>query len=137
MPVDENVPKPVPPDEQPVRPVSEWKLIGTVILMLLTAIAYLAMYSIGPEFERLFAGFGADTPLLTEVVIATYTYYGLFLLIGFIPCVLLFRNRSVAGTDSERYFMLVAVGFGLSLALLALFVIAMYAPIFKLGAAVG
>jgi cytochrome b561 len=118
------------------QPIDTWKLVLSIVLTIVSAAIYVAIFVGGAEFRGLFHGFGTDLPVLTRFVLATHKYYGVLILVGLIPCVALLRNRNRFIVDSNRLFMWVVASFGLSFFLMGVFVIAMYLPIFQLGAEV-
>lgn len=129
---------PEPPNdaETTPQPVKLWMLILSIVLTLLSAAIYVAIFTSGAGFRDLFRGFGAELPVLTRVFLVSYQYYGLLILVGLIPCGLLLWNRSRSVADSNRLFQLVYASFGLSLFLLGVAVTAAYLPVFQLGAVV-
>ena len=120
--------------ENTCQPVRSWKLFLSIALTVVSAAIYVAISVGGLEFRDLFRGFGADLPVLTRFVLATYKYYGVLIFIGLFPCVSLLWNRNRLVADSNRLFMWVIVSFGLSFSLMSVFVTAMYLPIFQFGA---
>jgi len=129
---------PEPPDgtENIRQPVKLWMLILSVVLTVLSAVIYLAIFFSGAEFKEIFQNFGAELPLLTRLFLVSYQYFGVLILIGLVPCVLLLRNRKRTVVHSNRLFMLVFASFGISLLVLSASVIAAYMPVFELGAPV-
>lgn len=123
--------------ENRARPtVKPWVPILSITLTGMSVAIYVGIYVSGQGFEELFRGFGADLPALTAVVLAYHKYFGVLALIGLVPCVLLLANRTLSVEDGHRLFALVLAGFGLSLAVLAVFTVAVYLPIFQLGSVV-
>jgi hypothetical protein len=129
---------PEPPDgtENICQPVKLWMLILSVVLTVLSAVIYVAIFFSGTEFKEIFQGFGAELPQLTRFFLVSYQYFGVLILIGLVPCVLLLRNRKQPVVHSNRLFMLVFASFGISLFVLSASVIAAYMPVFELGAPV-
>jgi hypothetical protein len=129
---------PEPPEgaENTCQPVKLWVLVLSVALTILSAIIYMAIFVSGQGFRDLFQGFGADLPALTHYFLIAYQYFGLLIMIGLIPCVLLLWNRNCPVVQSNRLFTIVVASFALSMFLLSVSVIAAYLPIFKLGAVV-
>lgn len=122
--------------DQERQPVKTWVLVLCVALTIVSIAIHAAIYFGVRGFQDLFRGFGADLPLLTRIVMASAKYYGLLVLVGLVPCVLLLYNRTRLIHESNRLFVLVLVSFGLSFGLLVVYVIAAYLPIFQLGAVV-
>jgi hypothetical protein len=116
------------------QPVRSWILVLSIVLTLVSAAIYITIFIGGIEFRDLFRGFGADLPVLTRFVLATYKYYGVLIFVGLVPCVSLLWNRNRLVVDSNHLFMWVIVSFGLSFSLMSMFVTAMYLPIFQIGA---
>lgn len=120
--------------ENTVEPIGTWKLVLSIVLTIVSAAIYVAIFVGGTEFRGLFHGFGTDLPVLTRFVLATHKYYGVLILVGLIPCVALLRNRNRFIVDSNRLFMWVVASFGISFFLMSVFVTAMYLPVFQFGA---
>ncbi len=118
------------------QPVKAWMLILSVVLTLISAVIYVAIFFNGAGFQDLFRGFGTELPALTRFFLASYQYYGVLILIGLVPCSLLLWNRNRSVAESNRLFRLVFASFGLSLFLLSVSVAAAYLPIFELGSVV-
>lgn len=101
---------------------------------LLAAIAIAAGVNfIVPHFEDVFRNFGAELPLLTRLFVeARYAFFGLPLIVlaawAWTP------RRTPPG--NERGIVALVIGVGLGVVLLPLCLIAMYLPIFQLGAMV-
>ena len=129
---------PEPPDESEDinQPVNLWMLILSVLLTSMCVAIYVAIYFSWAGFQDLVQGFGADLPALTRFFISSYQIYGVLILIGVIPCVLLLWNRNRPVAESNRLFRLVFASFGISLFVLSVSVTAAYLPVFKLGAVV-
>jgi len=117
-------------------PVRSWMLVVSAVSVLASGAIYLTVFMVGQGFENLFRGLGPNLPVLTKLVLASYQLCGLLFLVAFLPCVMLFRNRVDFVAKNNRRFMLVLVGFGLSFSILNIFVVAMYLPIFEIGAGV-
>lgn len=117
------------------NPIPGWMLSASVASVLLSAAIYAVVYVKGAGFEELFKGFGADLPAFTRVVLASYKWYGVLLLVGIVPTVALFRNRKSFTGNRNLLFAPVVVSFHLSLLMLSILVAAAYLPIFQLGSA--
>lgn len=87
-----------------------------------------------PQFASLFAGFGADLPRLTQFVLNTRMPIWALLFLGFLVQLGLLIRLLSARTFAARRLTLTTSGFNIAGQLVLL--IAMYAPIFKLGAVV-
>ena len=126
-----------PEGAENVRQVfSSFKLILSVALTAVSAVIYVVIFVGTLEFRDLFLGFGAKLPVLTQFVLASYNYFGLFLLVGLIPSVRLVWNRNRSVVEKNRLFTMIIVSFALSISLMGVFVVAMYMPIFQLGTVV-
>lgn len=128
------LPDPPGAAEDERRPVQSWMLVVSAVMVLASAAIYFWIFMVGQSFQNLFRGFGAALPVLTKLVLASYQMYGLLFFVVLLPCALLFLNRVDFVAENSRKFKLVIVGFGLSLSILAVFSIAMYLPIFQMGA---
>jgi len=117
-------------------PVKTWLLAFSVFLTAATGAIYFAIDLSVKAFSDLFGGFGADLPFLTSVLIDYSHYFVVFTVGALISLVLFFRERRSDSIDANRYFSWIVWCFGLSFVLLGLFTVAMYLPIFKLGATV-
>ena len=113
-------------------PIEAWKLAAALVSVMITGVFYSILLLMAPSFEGLYAGFGAELPAITEILLAIYPTFGLLVLIGLVPCIMLLMDRS--RPDADRLMTIIVVGFGLSSILFAAFVFAMYYPVFKAGA---
>jgi len=116
------------------QPVKLWMLTLSVVLTSVSAAIYAAIFFSGAGFQDLFQGFGADLPALTRFFLSSYQIYGVLILIGLIPCVLLLWNRNRPVAESNRLFRLVFASFGISLFVLSTSITAVYLPVFRIGA---
>lgn len=121
------------PSDGKGQPISWWMLFWSVLAVLLSAAVYLKIFLMGEDLRSLYRGFGTELPFLTQYVLASYRYFGILTLVGLVPCVSLLVNRCGLGGDEVPYFVVVLAGFGLSLAVMAVFVVAMYLPVFMQG----
>ena len=115
-------------------PVKRWMLIVGPVLLFLSALNYLMMFFQVPRFTALFAGFGAELPTLTRIVLTISPYLGVLILIGLVPCIQLFRTND--GARASKSLMWIVAGFGASLTVLGIWVAAMYLPIFQMGSVI-
>ena len=115
-------------------PVKRWMLIVGPLLLFLSALNYLVLFFQGPAFIELFAGFGADLPVLTRVMLTMSPYFGVLILIGLGPCIELFKTSD--GARAGKKLMWIVAGFGASLTVLGIWVAAMYLPVFQMGSVV-
>ncbi len=118
------------------HPIPRWMLIASVVLVLLSAAIYSVIYVQGSGFENLFKGFGADLPLLTRVVLASYKWYGVLALVGAVPSYYLFKNRFCYIGDRNSLFVPVIVSFSLAVFILVVVTMAMYLPVFQVGSVI-
>lgn len=118
------------------KPVKLWMLSLSVVLTILSAVIYALIFLNGERFQDLFNGFGAELPALTRFFLSSYQYFGVLILVGLPPCLLLLWNRNRVVAESNRLFKFVLAGFGLSLFVLSVSVTAAYMPVFELGVAV-
>lgn len=114
------------------RPTGAWMLFVGPMLVLLSAANYIWMSIAGRGFADLFAGFGDDMPVFSELVLAASPYFGAMILIGLIPCIALFRNRALGHDRAWHSFKWIIAGFGASLTVGVIFAAAMYLPIFQM-----
>lgn len=136
MPIAIVLPEPPDDTENICQPVKLSMLILSVVLTVLSAVIYVAIFFSGAGFRDLFQGFGAELPTLTRFFVVSYQYFGVLILIGLVPCMLLIRKRKRPVIESNRLFRLVFASFGISLFVLSASVAAAYLPVFKLGATV-
>jgi type II secretory pathway component PulF len=105
-----------------------------VVLSVAMVMSGLAAPSTIGEFDRLFRGFGAELPWLTGTVLSfRIPILGVLLLslMGQVVLLILLANRRTR--DARRHFYRVTMA---NLAFFAVLVVAMYLPMFKLGAPV-
>ncbi len=117
-------------------PVEAWILVVSCFLVLGSGLVYVTIGVGARSFAELLAGFGAELPVLTRIGIDYSRYATALTLIGLLPTIVLFVRRKSFPGNASRYFLWVAGSFVLSLVILGIWVIAMYLPIFKLGATV-
>ena len=102
-------------------------------LLVVSAGLFSFIYAAVPEFRSLFSGFGSDLPALTNFVIATYKYYLLLPLLVVIPHAVRLYGRSVPLVSGPVLKGFAMRTFVVSLALTILCILAMYAPIIRMG----
>lgn len=117
-------------------PVNRGTLVAAGVLTLLSGAIYAGIYLLVPGFEELFRGFGAELPLLTRIVAATFPYFGVLVLLGLIPTAWLFRQREISAKQRDRVMILSVSNLVLAFGLLALCWAALYLPVLKMGTAV-
>lgn len=117
-------------------PLGFWTPFWSVMSVIAAAAIYASIYRNAQSLKELFQGFGTDLPLATKLYFATYPYFPLLILIGLIPTVMLIVKRRVPRDEVSGLIPYIAISFGLSLAVLALSVVASYLPIFALGSVV-
>ena len=118
------------------HPIPRWMLNVSVTLVLLSAAIYALIYFNGAGFENLFEGFGADLPMITRVVLTSYKWYGILVMVGVVPSFYMFKNRTCFIGNRNRLFARVVASFGLALFMLGVVTAAVYLPIFQMGAVV-
>jgi len=113
-------------------PIEVWKLAAALVSVMISGLFYSILLLMAPAFEQLYAGFGADLPAITTILFSVYPLFGLLVLIGLVPCIMLLMDRS--RPDADRLMTVIVTSFGLSFVLFAAFMVAMYYPVFKVGA---
>ncbi|MGI0119861.1 hypothetical protein [Zooshikella sp. RANM57] len=116
--------------------ISRWIVPSSLGLTFVSGIIYFAIYKIVPQFKEVFDGFGTDLPLLTLFIIDTYYFYSILILVGVIPCILLFNNRYTYRAKQKKLFSLVIFNLILSFLIFCSVLIGLYWPIFQLGSVV-
>jgi type II secretory pathway component PulF len=86
-----------------------------------------------PEFEELFASFGAELPSVTLFILSSYCFLSFFAIFNVVPCFYLYKDRAKPGINKGRLMLFVVLGFIWSLFVLGFVVIGLYLPIFKIG----
>ena len=94
-------------------------------------ISFILLSYIVPEFEELFAGFGADLPALTKLVIHFHDNFYLLAIPGIVGNIFLHFQKHVFGWS------LVGFSGAMAVLLIPLTIVAMYLPIFQMGKVVG
>ena len=111
-------------------------LLACAVMALLSAIVYGIMFVATPSFSRLYAGFGADLPTLTEFFLTGGPWFLALGMLGFAPFFVFLLNRP-ADRKTRTIFVSVAIGsFLFSLFVFTAWVVATYLPIWKMGAVV-
>ena len=117
-------------------PIKTWVLMLSTILVAWSLSIYVFIVVAVPSFGELYAGFGATLPVLTSAVLDYSKYTVVLALIGVIPLVSMWRNKSSGSQTERRDFKRVITGFGISLVVGSITSAGLYLPIFKMGAAV-
>ena len=117
-------------------PIKTWKLLLSTFLAAWAIAIYVYIIFAIPSFEKLFSGFGADLPTLTSTVIRYSKYAIVFALVVVFPLASMWWNRSSGSLSENQNFRRVIIGFLIALIIGTVTVIAMYLPIFKMGAVV-
>jgi type II secretory pathway component PulF len=118
-------------------PTSRPGVVSYILVASMTV--WIGCFAIGfgvvvPQFASLFAGFGADLPRLTQFVLsARIPIWALLLLACLMQLGLLIYLVSARTFAARRLTLITS---GLNIAGQLVLVVAMYAPIFKLGAVV-
>ena len=106
------------------------------ILAILSAIPIL-IYSVGaffifPEFEKLFIGFETDLPFLTKLVMATYPYWLVTLLIPIIIYKKYLTQKDLPGATKNKIIFLFVGMLITSIILFPFFVYVLYLPVLEM-----
>jgi len=118
------------------RPIKTWILVLSSFLVAWSLIVYGVILIAVPPFRELFAGFGADLPVLTTLVLDYSKYSVVLVLIGVVPLVSMWRCRTSGSQSEQRDFRRVITGFSVSLIVGGTTMAGLYLPVFKIGAAV-
>ena len=130
---------PIPEDKEPAQgpaPVKIWVLVLSNLMVLWSVLIYAYLFTVVPRFGELYAGFGAELPRLTAAVIDYARYTVPLVLIGIVPLVLMWRNRTAGSRTQRRNFMWVIASFGVSTTIAGIAMTGLYLPIFEMGAVV-
>ncbi len=113
-----------------------WVLLVSTFLIVwcLTIYAYIVIAT--PSFGELFAGFGADLPRLTELVLDYSIVAVALALISLVPLIMIWRHRTSEAHSKARDLTFVLVAFTASIVIGSIAVYGLYLPIFKMGAVV-
>lgn len=117
------------------QPVKTWMLVVSALLVAVSAFMCLWMVASAPAFGEMFAGFGADLPTLTRLVLATSKFTPVLILLTLVPFWPILRNRHDL-PDAIRHFWYVVAGFVVTWVVLGVFVAGIYLPIIKMGSVV-
>ena len=110
------------------------------LLTLISGITIL-IFGIGalliiPEFDALFSGFGGDLPFMTKILITSYRYW-LMLLIVPIAIYVVFLNKNELSIRTEKTIKITLIAILVFCGLLIpIVVISMYLPVFQMGVVV-
>ena len=113
-----------------------WVIILAIALTVISGLIYAAIYPLVPNFRELLANFGADLPAITKFILNSYMYYGLFFLVGLIPCIALCLNRNFLTGNEKKLFVIIAINFVLAFVVFGFVLVGMYLPIFQMGSVV-
>jgi type II secretory pathway component PulF len=81
-------------------------LYPAILLVLALGVLTFLMVFFVPKFKKLFTGFGAELPMLTQIIVGVSDVirsYGLFVLMGVVICGLLVRNWLVSPTGRRAW----------------------------------
>ena len=117
-------------------PASRWAVLLCAAMATLSAVIYGIIFLVTPSFAHLFAGFGADLPLLTRIYLGSGPWLIVLGILGFAPPILFALNRK-----AEQHVRNIFIGWSiggllLSVAIFVGWVVASYLPIWKMGATV-
>lgn len=115
---------------------SGWNPSLSIGLTFVSGILYFMIYIIVPQFKEIFDAFGSELPSFTLFVMDTYRFYSIFILIGVIPCILLFINQSMHRKKQRKLFTVVVFNLVLSFLILCFVLAGLYWPIFQLGSVI-
>jgi len=118
------------------RPIRTWVLVVSTFLVAWSLLIYGFVVVAVPSFGDVYAGFGAGLPMLTSAVIHYSRYTVVLALIGIVPLVSMWWNRSSGSQIEGRYFKWVITSFGIALIVGSMTMAGLYLPIFEMGAVV-
>ena len=113
-----------------------WVLLLSTFLIVWCLAIYAYIVLTAPSFQELFAGFGAELPMLTALVLDYSRLAVVPALVSLAPLVLIWRHRTSEAHSKARDLTLVVVAFTVSIVLGSIAVYGLYLPIFKMGAVV-
>ena len=113
-----------------------WVLLLSSFLIVWSIAIYAYVVIAVPPFRELFAGFGADLPLVTAFVLDYARLSVVLAPVSIIPLVSMWRHRASAANDNARDFGRVIIAFVVAVLIGSIAVYGLYLPIFKMGAVV-
>ncbi|WP_163834694.1 hypothetical protein [Spartinivicinus ruber] len=123
-----------------IESMSTWAVLLSLGLIVLSLFIHIGVIFVIPQFQKVFAGFGADLPAITEFVLSTYRFYFLVFLVLLPICTLIYRKKLIyKGKEKRRKNPMLAFSvliFVLTLVINGFSMISMYIPIFSLGSVV-
>ena len=117
-------------------PIKTWVLVVSTLLVAWSLLIYGFIVVAVPSFRDLYAGFGAELPMLTAAVIDYSRYTVVLALIGVVPLASMWRNSSSGSQIERQNFKRVITSFGISLIAGSVTMAGVYLPVFKMGAVV-
>ena len=117
-------------------PIKTWKLLLATFLSAWAIAIYVYIVFAIPSFEKLFSGFGADLPTITSTVINYFRYAIVFALAVVFPLASMWWNQASGSLSENQNLRRVIIGFLVALIIGTVTVVALYLPIFKMGAVV-
>ena len=117
-----------------VEPPPVWLKLLALLLAVATVAPYAYAYVAVPRLAALFAAFGGQLPLATELLLGSYRFFGLLSLVAIVPAVRLIGARSLARAKQYRLLAFVMAGFALSLIVIYFCMVGIYAPVIEMGA---
>ncbi len=123
-------------DASQLPPASHWTVLLCAVMAVLAAVIYGLIFLLTPSFASLFAGFGADLPLLTRLYLASGPWLVVLGIVGFAPPILFALNRQAEQRTRNLFMGWSIGGLLLSMAIFVGWIVASYLPIWKMGAAV-
>lgn len=117
------------------NPGSGLGLRGAVAVAI-SAVVYVGIYTTGVRYETLYRALNLDLPWLTRIVMSTYKFNGLLLLMGLVPCAILLSKPELSAKAQNTLLRFVMFGFALALVSLVVVLVATYIPVpFAMGSA--
>ena len=105
-------------------------------LIIAAGLLFFVVYAVVPEFENLFNGFGAELPMFTQFFIGTYQFVVLLPFVLIVPFMLSLVMRSVPLGSVQALRGYAVRTFLVSVGVLTSCIVAMYLPIWQMGAVI-
>ena len=115
-------------------PIKTWVLLLSTVLVTCSLAIYTTILVVVPRFADLFAGFGGELPMLTDLVLDYSKYTIVFVFVGAVPLGAMWRYRLSGSPNAGRDFRRVVTSFGISMLVLGVTVTGMYLPVLMMGA---
>ncbi len=111
-------------------------LLGCSLLTIALDAALLGLWFVGPQFEALYAGFGAQMPPLSAFVLAHYRWGAVLVILVSVAGIALVKARGKTLVESRWVVASFLVASLAAASAVGIFVISMYLPIFEMGSVV-